>query len=102
MAKDNNRSRRSRQPKVSSPKLRGGKAGSTGLQRPEHSMRRNALTSPKSSKPANVPTLPNRIEFNPQEVGFTLSSDEETLKEIEEIREDAIKAAQATRKFAWR
>lgn len=65
-------------------------------------MRRNALPSPKSSKPSKVPTLSDRVEFDPREVDFTLSSDENTLEEIEQIREDALKAAQAIRKFAWR
>jgi hypothetical protein len=49
-----------------------------------------------------VPKLSERIEFNPQDSGFTLTTDEQTLREIEEIHEDAAKAAQAIRKFAWR
>jgi len=43
-----------------------------------------------------------QIKFDLKDVGFSLDADEQTLKELEEIREDAVKAAQATRKFAWR
>jgi hypothetical protein len=61
------------------------------------------LASRKSSTPPkDVPKLSEQIEFDPQESGFTLTTDEKTLNEIDEIREDAVKAAQALRKFAWR
>jgi hypothetical protein len=64
--------------------------------------RRDHLTSKKTSKPPAIfPSVPKRT-FNPREVGFTLASDEQTLKEIEEIRETAVKAAQKILKFAWR
>jgi hypothetical protein len=49
-----------------------------------------------------VPALSERVEINSEEVGFTLTTDEQTLREIDEIHEDAVKAAQAVRKFAWR
>lgn len=65
--------------------------------------RRIVLPKSKSSTPPqDVPKLSERIEFNPQDSGFTLTTDEQTLREIEEIHEDAIKAAQAIRKFAWK
>jgi hypothetical protein len=64
--------------------------------------RRDPLAFKKTSKPpATLPSVPKRT-FNPHDVGFTLASDEQTLKEIEEIRESAVKAAQEIRKFAWR
>lgn len=43
-----------------------------------------------------------RIELNPDDIGFTLKTDEQTLKKIDEIHEETVKAAQAMRKFAWR
>jgi hypothetical protein len=62
-----------------------------------------ALTSQKITKPpAKLLPVSKRVEFNPQDVGFTLATDEETLREIEEIRDKAVKAAQEIRKFAWR
>jgi predicted 3-demethylubiquinone-9 3-methyltransferase (glyoxalase superfamily) len=42
------------------------------------------------------------MELNPEDIGFTLKTDEQTQKEIDEIHEEAVKAAQAMRKFAWR
>lgn len=55
-----------------------------------------------NTPPEDVPKLSERIEFNPQDSGVTLTTDAQTLREIDEIHEDAVKAAQATRKFAWR
>jgi hypothetical protein len=61
------------------------------------------LTSRKITKaPEKLPPVSKRVEFNPQEIGFTLATDEQTLREIEEIREKAVKTAQEIRKFAWR
>jgi len=50
----------------------------------------------------NIPDVSEQIEFDPRESNFTLLTDEQTLQEIDEIREDAIKASQAILKFAWR
>jgi hypothetical protein len=49
-----------------------------------------------------VPASSDRQTFSTEEIGFTLKSDEKTLREIDEINEEAIKAAQAIKKFAWR
>jgi hypothetical protein len=46
--------------------------------------------------------MSKRVEIDLEETGFTLATDDKTLKEIDAIHEDAIKAAQALRKFAWR
>lgn len=46
--------------------------------------------------------MTEQVQLDLKDVGFTLMSDEKTIQEIDEIREDAIKAAQATKKFAWR
>lgn len=37
-----------------------------------------------------------------EEIGFTLKTDEQTSKKIDEINEEAVKAAQSIKKFAWR
>ena len=38
----------------------------------------------------------------PKRIGFTLKIDEQTLREIDEIHEENIKAAQDSKKFSWR
>lgn len=61
------------------------------------------LTSRSQTKStAEVPQLSQRRTFNPTKAGFSLNADEETLREIEEIQDIAVRAAQETRKFAWR
>lgn len=42
---------------------------------------------------------PKRLEFNAEEIGFTLKADKETLREIDAIHEEA---AQSVKRFAWR
>ncbi|MGY3478420.1 hypothetical protein [Bradyrhizobium sp. DASA03007] len=49
-----------------------------------------------------MPALTQRREFNPTDAGFSLLADEQTLFEIEDIQDEAVKAAQETLKFAWR
>jgi hypothetical protein len=49
-----------------------------------------------------VPTSSDRQQFSADEVGFTLKIDEKTLRDIDKINEEHAKAAQATKKFAWR
>jgi hypothetical protein len=56
----------------------------------------------KHLTPAEVPKLSERREFNPADAGFSLNADEDTLREIEDIQDEAVRAAQETRKFAWR
>jgi hypothetical protein len=56
----------------------------------------------RSTPPAEVPKLSKRRAFNPADAGFSLNADEDTLREIEEIQDEAVRAAQETRKFAWR
>jgi hypothetical protein len=50
--------------------------------------------------PANLPPTRERIELSAESIGFTLKSDAETIREIEKIQENAIKAAQDVKKFA--
>jgi hypothetical protein len=52
--------------------------------------------------PTNVPPSRQRVELTAESIGFTLRSDAETIREIEQIQEDAIKAAQDVKKFALR
>ena len=64
---------------------------------------RSTLTTPKlPSSASDVPKSSKRIEVTLEDVEFSLKTDEKTLQELDEIHEDSIKAAQATRKFAWR
>jgi len=42
------------------------------------------------------------VEFKAKDIGFTLKTNEKTLREIDAIHEEAVKAAQAKRRFAWR
>jgi hypothetical protein len=57
-------------------------------------------------KPQTMPSslLPtsDSVEFNAQLLGVTLKTDEKTLIEIDEIQEEAVRAAQASKKFALR
>jgi hypothetical protein len=66
------------------------------------SARSVVLTRKQSTSTTEVPKLSARREFNPTDAGFSLNADEDTLREIEEIQDEAVKAAQETRKFAWR
>jgi hypothetical protein len=67
------------------------------------SQRSFILTSrQRSTQPGKVPKLSERRAFNPTDAGFSLNADEDTLREIEEIQDEAVRAAQETRKFAWR
>lgn len=50
----------------------------------------------------SVPMTSERIEMSGHDIGFTLKTDEKTLIEIDQLQEEAIKAAQATKKFALR
>ena len=56
----------------------------------------------KPTPPAEVPALKPRHQFNPSDAGFSLLADEQTLVEIENTQDEAVKAAQETLKFAWR
>jgi hypothetical protein len=42
------------------------------------------------------------MEFSAYEIGVTLKADDETLRQIDAIHEEAVKAAQSTKRFAWR
>jgi Cu/Ag efflux protein CusF len=42
------------------------------------------------------------VKFNAEEIGFTLKTDDKTLREIEAIQEETVKATQSIKKFAWR
>lgn len=55
-----------------------------------------------SATPVVVPPTRERIEMSADSIGFTLKSDPETIRDIEKIQEDAIKAAQDVKKFALR
>lgn len=56
----------------------------------------------KVAKPLTRLPMGKHFEFDPHELGVTLMTDEKTLKELEDMQGDAVKAAQKMRKFAWR
>lgn len=60
------------------------------------------MTSQKPDQPAPEQTRTKKLEFALQDIGFTLATDAKTLAELEEMQGEAIKAAQQSRKFAWR
>lgn len=60
------------------------------------------MTEKPTSRPWSVPKTSERIEMSAHDIGFTLRTDEKTLIEIDQLQEEAIKAAQATKKFALR
>lgn len=71
---------------------------------PPNEFRRLALSSNKPvSRPASVPTFTtDRVFLDSSQMGFTLKTDEKTMRELDEIHERAAIAAQAVHKFAWR
>jgi hypothetical protein len=60
------------------------------------------VTEKTPAAPTNVPPTRERVELSAESIGFTLKSDPETIREIEKIQENAIKAAQDVKKFALR
>lgn len=60
------------------------------------------VTKTTPAAPTNVPPTSQRIELSAESIGFTLKSDEQTIRDIEQIQENAIKAAQDVKKFALR
>ncbi len=54
------------------------------------------------SMPSSLPSTSESIEINAQSVGITLKTDEKTFIEIDQLQEEAIRAAQASKKFALR
>lgn len=54
------------------------------------------------NSPSSIPHTSESIEINAQSLGITLKTDEKTLLEIDELQEEAVRAAQASRKFALR
>ncbi|MEI9899956.1 MAG: hypothetical protein WDN31_07170 [Hyphomicrobium sp.] len=63
----------------------------------------DAIVPDKPAKPPEkLPPTSQRKEMSAETIGFTLIADEETLRDIEEIQEGAIKAARAVKKFALR
>ncbi|MBB4261315.1 hypothetical protein [Bradyrhizobium sp. CIR3A] len=54
-------------------------------------------TMPSSLIPAS-----ESVELTAQSLGVTLKTDEKTLIEIDQIQEEAVRAAQASKKFALR
>lgn len=54
------------------------------------------------STPSNLPPTSERVEVSAESIGFTLKSDEQTVRDIQEIQERAIKDAQDVKKFALR
>ena len=52
--------------------------------------------------PTNVPPARQRVELSAESIGFTLRSDDETIRDIERMQEEAVKAAQDVKKFALR
>ena len=60
------------------------------------------MTEKPTPAPSNVPPTSDRLEVTAESIGFTLKTDEQTLLDIDQIQEEAIKAAQAIKKFALR
>jgi hypothetical protein len=60
------------------------------------------VTNKITAAPTSVPPMSERIEMSAESIGFTLKSDAQTLRDIEQIQENAIKAAQDVKKFALR
>lgn len=62
--------------------------------------------NPSAPTPSNAPNFSERMkpkkQFNTEKIGFTLKIDEQTLREIDELHEETIKAAQDNKKFSWR
>lgn len=52
--------------------------------------------------PAPRPPRIQPFKFALADVGFSLASDDETLRQLEELEAEAAQAAQTPRKFAWR
>lgn len=59
--------------------------------------RKSSLSSKKETR-----IFPKVATLNSIEIGVTLKIDDETLKEIEKIQEEAIAEAGRDQKFAWR
>lgn len=57
---------------------------------------RNTIPRQTAGEVSERPTIPA------SEVGVTLRISEEALRKLDEIQEEAIKAAQEAQKFAWR
>ena len=51
-------------------------------------------------KPTQV--FPDATALDAKEIGVTLKIGDETLRKLDEIQEETIKAAQENEKFAWR
>lgn len=60
------------------------------------------VTQKTPAPPSNIPPTSKRLEVSAESIGFTLKSDEQTLHDIEQIQEKAIKAAQNVKKIALR
>ncbi|RXH35245.1 hypothetical protein XH84_05780 [Bradyrhizobium nanningense] len=54
------------------------------------------------SMPSSLLPTSESVEFSAEALGITLKTDEKTLIEIDEIQEEAVRAAQASKKFALR
>jgi hypothetical protein len=61
-------------------------------------------TPPENNPPAPAQQDPKRSKrvFNPNDAGFSLLADEETLLEIESVHDEAVKASHGALRFAWR
>ena len=65
------------------------------------------MTSPDSRPPPKPPDEERRVfptvpTLDAREIGVTLETDDETVRKLDQIQEEAIKAAQEHQKFAWR
>ncbi|MEE9159962.1 MAG: hypothetical protein V3U60_16450 [Gammaproteobacteria bacterium] len=54
------------------------------------------------AEPRNILPTSDRMAINTKALGFTLKADEQTLRDIDEMNERTFKAAQASKKIAWR
>jgi len=52
--------------------------------------------------PSSLPPTSEPMEIDARALGITLRTDEKTLNEIDQLQEEAVRAAQASKKFALR
>ena len=65
------------------------------------------MTTRKKNKASKLPAkatqvFPEATTMDAKEIGVTLKIGDATLRELDKIQEETIKAAQENEKFAWR
>lgn len=62
------------------------------------------MTTRKTSSPpsSSTPVFPEVTTLNASDMGITLKIGEDTLKKLDEINEETVKASKESQKFSWR